>query len=139
MLISLNGLDRVVRVANHDTSVYSPFNIALYSSINSATRWIADDWDGGEALTVSYDVMPEMAGQWWVAAWHSVDESYRMGMAYDYLLEAYYGLHNQNTNPVGLADDPDYIVTFTSAIHDYDDADYTQEIFGAIVVLKPVR
>ena len=139
LLVCLNATDRIVRVAAHDTTVYSPFNIALYSSINSATGWIANDWDGGDTLTVSYDVMPEMAGQWWVVAWHTVDDSYRMGMAYDYLLETYYGLQNQNTNPIGLADNPDYIVTFTSATHNYDDAEYTQETFGAIVVLKPVH
>jgi len=139
LFVSLGAFDRIVRVSTHDPNVYSPFNVALYSSIEGATRWIADDWDGEDEITVSYDVMPEMAGQWWVAPWHTVDESYRMGMAYDYLLESYYGLTNINTNPVGLADDPDYIVTFLTHISDYEQTEYDGARFGAIVVLKPVR
>ncbi len=139
LLISLGAFDRITRVANHDVTVYSPFNIALYSSINSATTWIADDWTDSDTITVSYDFMPEMAGQWWVAPWNTIDDSYRMGMAYDYLLMSYHGLENRNTDPIGQVDNADYIVTFQAGVADYDSNDYQIEQFGAIFVLKPLH
>ncbi len=137
LFVGLGAFDRIVRVATHDNRVYSPFNIALYQSIDHATAWIADDWGDATSITVSYDVMPEMANQWWIAPWHTVDEGYRIGMAYDYLLDSYYGLINQNTNPIGLAENPDYIVTYETGLDRYDLSLHDIQQFGAIFVLKP--
>lgn len=139
LFVGLGAFDRIVRVTTHDTRAYSLFNIALYQSIHDATAWIAGDWGDTRAITVSYDVMPEMANQWWIAPWHTVDEGYRMGMAYDYLLDSYYGLDNQNTNPIGLADDADYVITYETGLNRYDLSDYEIQQFGAIYVLTPVQ
>lgn len=133
---SLNSLDRVLRVAGHDASLHSPHNMSLYHSIEAATAFIADDWDGGAALTISYDMLPELAQQWWIVPWHSIDPMYGMGMAYDFLLESQHGLRNRNDHPLGLAADADYVVTSQPGSVRYDTTAYRVERFGAIVVLK---
>lgn len=133
---SLNSLDRVLRVAGHDASLHSAHNMSLYRSIEAATAFIADDWDGGAALTISYDMLPELAQQWWIVPWHSIDPLYGMGMAYDFLLESQHGLGNRNRHPLGLAADADYVVTSQPGSVRYDTAAYHVERFGAIVVLK---
>ena len=86
-------------------------NMSLYRSIEAATAFIAADWEGGAALTISYDLLPELAHHWWIVPWHSIDPLYGMGMAYDYLLESQHGLRNRNADPLGLAADADYVVT----------------------------
>lgn len=139
LFVGLGAFDRIVRVATHKVYEQSPFNVALYQSIHRATAWIADDWGDTSAVTVSYDVMPEMSYQWWVVPWHTVDESYRIGMAYDDLLDRYYGLENQNTDPLGLADNPDYIVTYETGLDRYDLNQYHVQQLGAIYVLTPDR
>ena len=133
---SLNSLDRVLRVAGHDAELHSAHNMSLYRSIEAATAYIAADWDGGEALTISYDLLPELAHQWWIVPWHNVDPLYSMGMAYDYLLEATHGLTNRNDQPLGLATDADYVVTTQPGSIRYDTSTYQLERFGAVVVLK---
>ena len=138
LFVGLGAFDRILRVTTHDISAYSHFNIALYQSIQGATTWIAEDWGETNAITVSYDVMPEMANQWWIVPWHRVDQTYRMGMAYDYLLDSYYDLENQNTNPIGIAEDADYIITYETGLNRYDLNQYQVQQFGAIYVLKPV-
>ncbi len=125
------------RLANDDR--YSAYNVGLYRHVNSAVAWIAADWGGGESLTVSYDILRETPQQWWVAAWHTVDSGYRMGMAYDYLLHSYYGLENANQSPDGLADDADYIVVYRPGLRRYDEDAYDAQQFGAIYVLKPIE
>lgn len=136
LFVGLGAFDRIVRVTTHDFSTQTNFNLGLYSSINAATAWIADDYSGDDNISVSYDIMPEMAHQWWIAPWNRVDDSYRIGMAYDYLLDVYHGLKNSNTNPTGLAENPDYIVTFASGLKRHELDDYEVEQFGAIYVLK---
>lgn len=132
----LNSLDRLLRVAGHDASRHSPQNMSLYRSIEAATTFIAADWEGGAALTVSYDLLPELAHHWWIVPWHSIDPLYRMGMAYDFLLESQHGLRNRNADPQGLAADADYVVTSQPGSTRYDTTAYRVERFGAIVVLK---
>ncbi len=133
---SLNSLDRVLRVAGHDASLHSAHNMSLYHSIEAATAFIGDDWDGGAALTISYDMLPELAQQWWIVPWHSIDPMYGMGMAYDFLLESQHGLRNRNDHPLGLAADADYVVTSQPGSARYDTTSYHVKRFGAIVVLK---
>ncbi len=133
---SLNSLDRVLRVARHDASLHSAHNMSLYHSIEAATAFIADLWDGGAALTISYDMLPELAQQWWIVPWHSIDPMYGLGMAYDFLLESQHGLRNRNDDPLGLAVDADYVVTSQPGSVRYDTTSYLVERFGAIVVLK---
>lgn len=139
VLVGLGAMDRVVRVANHDPNSYSPFNVALYRSIDQATEWIATDWGDDDGIVVSYDVMPEMAVQWWIAPWNTVDETYRIGMAYDYLLSTYYGLENMNINPIGLAENPDYIVTYDSGLDRYPLDQFNIQQIGALYILTPKR
>ena len=134
---SLNSLDRVLRVALHDDRLHSPQNLALYRSIDAATAHIAADWGSDAPLTISYDLLPELAHQWWILPWHTVDPMYRMGMAYDYLLESYYGLRNVNRDPLGLAANADYVVTFAPGLARYDLGAHEERQFGAIFVLKP--
>ena len=137
LFASLGAFDRYVRVSNHDPTVHSPLNLALYEHVNGAASWIASDWSGETSITVSYDMMPEMAYQWWVVAWHTVDDSYRLGMALDYLLESYFDLENSNRNPLGIADSPDYIVTTAPGLERYDRERNQLRQFGALYVLKP--
>ena len=132
----LNSLDRVLRVAGHDASQHSAHNMSLYRSIEAATDFIADDWDGSAALAISYDMLPELAHQWWIVPWHSIDPMYGLGMAYDFLLESRHGLRNRNDDPLGLAADADYVVTSQPGSARYDMAAYDAERFAAIIVLK---
>ena len=134
---SLNSLDRVLRLALHDDRLHSPQNMALYRSIAAATDYIAADWGTDAPLTISYDFLPELAHQWWILPWHTVDSLYRMGMAYDYLLESYHGLRNVNRDPLGLAVNADYVVTFAPGLARYDLGAHEERQFGAIFVLKP--
>ena len=136
---ALGAADRLVRVSQHDRAIHSSFNIHLYDSINDVTGWIASDWNGDSPITVSYDMLPEVPHLWWVAPWHTIDESYGIGMAYDYLLGSYYGLDNSNRNPAGLAERPDYIVTSAPGLQRYALEDYQVHRFGALYVLKPQR
>ena len=133
---SMNSLDRVLRIALHDDRLHSPQNLALYRSIDAATAHIAADWGSDAPLTISYDFLPELAHQWWILPWHTVDPMYRMGMAYDYLLESYYGLRNVNRDPLGLAANADYVVTFAPGLARYDLGAHEERQFGAIFVLK---
>ena len=133
----LPALDRVVRVTTHNDEQFTPFNVWLYSSMEDATDWIADDWDDGDSLTVAYDILPELPQFWWVAPWHTIDETYRIGMAYDALLEINHGLTNLNASPVGIAELPDYLIVFEHGLSRYEVDDYQVETFGAIHVLKP--
>ncbi len=121
-----------------DIEHYSPFNVALYRSIDAATAWIADDWAGGDSLTISYDIMAESRHFWWIAPWHHVDPLYRIGMGFDYLLESYYGLHNRNQSPTGEVAGADYVVVYEPGLARYDLSVYEVHQFGAIYVLKPI-
>ncbi len=135
--VGLGAADRIVLVSNHDASAHTPLNLNLYSSLNDAADWIANDWPGKGPVTISYDVFPEMSWHWWIVAWNNVDPGYRMGMAFDYLLASYHGLMNANRNPIGLADRPDYIVTSEPGLLRYPSDSYLQRAFNAIYVLKP--
>ena len=136
--IGLTPIDRFVRVSQQDRAAHTPLNLGLYRNINEAAGWIAADWGEAGALTVGYDLFPEMAYQWWVVAWNTVDESYRIGMALDFLLESNFGLRNRNLNPAGSAERPHYIVTSAPGVLRYDLANYEQAQFGALYVLKPI-
>ncbi len=131
--------DRILRVSHHDPAIHSPLNLSLYSNIDDTTRWIASDWQTEKPINISYDLMPELSYQWWVVAWHTIDESYRIGMAFDYLLHSYYDLELVNHNPGGIAEDPDYVVTSAPGLERYDLAHYHLEQFGALYALKPDR
>ncbi|MXX50881.1 MAG: hypothetical protein F4243_07075 [Chloroflexi bacterium] len=133
---SFNSLDRLLRVAGHDAAQHSAQNMSLYRSIEAATNFIAADWEGGETLTISYDLLPELAHQWWIVPWHSIDPLYRMGMAYDFLLESAHGLRNRNEDPLGVAAGADYVLTSQPGATRYDTAAYHLQRFGAVVVLK---
>ena len=137
IFICLAPLDRILRVSHHDRSAHTPQNLSLYVNISDAAGWIDSDWEQPGAITISYDLFPEMAYHWWIAAWNTVDESYRIGMALDHLLESYYGLRNSNRNPAGPADQPDYIVTSASGAERYDVDLFKVNQFGALYVLKP--
>jgi len=72
-----------------------------------------------------------------VIAWNSVDQGYRMGMSYDFLLAYQHGLTNRNQDALGLAEDADYVVVYLPGLVRYDSNRYEMHSFGAIVVLKP--
>ena len=130
--------DRVVSVAAHDPARYTPQNLALYRNVNAAVDFIASDWRGGDSLTVSYDLLPELAYHWWIVPWHTVDAGYRMGMAYDHLLLSYHGLRNENRAAIGLSREHDYVITTAPGMARYDAESYAARQFGAIVVMKPL-
>jgi len=134
---ALGACDTVIRVANHDRARHSGQNLSLYSNMNAAAGWVASDWAGGKAITVSYDLLPEMSQHWWVLPWSTVDESYRLGMAFDFLLASYYDLENSNRSPLGLAEEPDYVFTSPRGLQRYDLEHFQLRRFGAIHLLKP--
>ncbi|MDE2748992.1 MAG: glycosyltransferase family 39 protein [Chloroflexota bacterium] len=134
---ALGACDTVIRVANHDRARHSGQNLSLYSNMNDAAGWVASDWAGGKAITVSYDLLPEMSQHWWVLPWSTVDESYRLGMAFDFLLASYYDLENSNRSPLGLAEEPDYVFTSPRGLRRYDLEHFQVRRFGAIHLLKP--
>jgi hypothetical protein len=128
--------ERAGRLLQHEDSDFSPYNVSLYRHISAAVDAIAADWEGGDTLTVSYDILPEMPNLWWTPAWNSIDPSYRMGMNFDFLLSFHHGLNNANQDPVGTVEDTDYIVIYSPAAERYTLSDYEIWRFGAIWVLK---
>lgn len=131
--------ERLARIRAHDDTQFSPYNVSLYRHISAATDFIAQDWQGGDALTVSYDLLPEMPGLWWVVAWNSVDAGYRMGMNFDFLLTLHHGLNNRNQSAVGLIEGADYTVVYQPGLVRYDASAYEIYTFGAIAILKPAQ
>ena len=132
----LTTADRVARLRQHDDSVYSRFNVSIYRHVSDAADFIADDWQGGATLTVSYDIMPEMRNLWWIPAWHSIDPTYRMGANFDFLLTYHHGLTNTNTNPIGYVETADYFVVYEPGLVRFQLEDYAIAQFGTIYVLK---
>ena len=137
LYVSLGAFDRIVRVSTHDRAANTPLNLNLYSNLSDAATWIASDSEAQTQISVSYDLLPELKHMWWIVPWHTIDESYRFGMALDYLLESYYGMANSNRNPAGDDDNPDYTVTSAPGLKRYDLTQYQAEQFGALFVLKP--
>ncbi len=133
----LSAYDTIIRVSHHDRAAYSALNLHLYSSINDAASWIASDWQEQAAVTINYDMLPEMSQLWWVLPWHTVDPSYRFSMALDYLLKHYYDLENGNRNPLGITEDPDYILTSARGLARHDLEQFQVAQFGALYLLKP--
>jgi len=135
--ILFSASDRILRVNQHDYDTYSIFNVWVYRHMDAAVDHIADDWEGETNITVSYDLFPEMAHFWWVAPWNTIDPLYGIGMSYDYLLQHNHSLINTVTNPEGIAENPDYIITYEPGLISYNLEDYAVENFGAIYVLQP--
>ncbi len=131
------GADRVLRITQHQDTVYSRYNVWLYRHIEAVTDFIAADWQQSENPVIQYDIVPEMANLWWVLPWNSVDSLYRMGVSYDYLLENKHGMKNANQSADGMAENPDYIIVYTPGLSRYTTQNYEVHPFGAIYVLKP--
>jgi hypothetical protein len=129
--------DRATRLIEHDDTQYSQFSVSLYRHVAETVDYIATDWQGEDTLTISYDIMPEMRNLWWVAAWHSIDPSYRIGMNFDFLLSYEHGLNNANTDPIGYIAEADYFVVYEPGLSRFNLDDYTTVQFGTIYVLKP--
>jgi hypothetical protein len=139
MMAAVGGFDRVGRILSYDDSQHSPLNAWLYRHVDAAADYIAEDWQGGDSLTVSYDIMPEMRNYWWIVPWSNIDPAYTMGLPYDYLLAQQHGLTNTNTNPIGWADDADYIVVWEPGLSRHDVTDYEVAQFGTVYVLRPIE
>lgn len=133
---TIQSSERFLRLNQHDDTVFSAYNVSIYRHIEAAVDYIAQDWQGGATLTVSYDILPEMPNLWWTPAWHSIDPAYRMGMNFDFLLAYHYGLSNRNTDPIGTVERSDYTIIYSPALARYALEDYEIHRFGAIVVLK---
>lgn len=139
LYIGIQNTERSLRLIQHDDTVFSSYNVSIYRHVASAIDYIAEDWDGDDKITVSYDVIQDAPNLWWVGAWHSIDPFYAMGMNFDFLLSYHHGLENTNKNPVGIADNADYIVLYTPSLGNYNLDDYSLAQFGTIVVLKPLE
>ncbi|MEL6525835.1 MAG: hypothetical protein AAFQ07_09015, partial [Chloroflexota bacterium] len=139
----IQSADRILRVVQHDDSIFSFYNVGLYRHVSDTADYIAEDWSAendADSLVVSYDILRENPNFWWVVAWNSIDDSYRIGMTFDFLLSYHHGLYNTNRNPVGIAEgdnQPDYIVIYSPALERYMLDDYEVTQFGTIVVLEP--
>jgi len=136
LLAGLLGAERLARVAQHDESAFTPQNAWLLPRMDAAMAWIAADWQGQGAPRIAYDFMPQMSVFWWVGAWHTVDESYRMGMSYDYLLWARTGWRNPNQHPYGQDEQADYLITYEANLSRYPQAQAQARAFGALRVLR---
>jgi len=141
VLAILPPAERAARVLTHEDEVYSRYNVSLLRHVESATDYIAADWfaSGDEALTVSYDIYPEMNNLWWVPAWSSIDPTYGMGMNFDFLLELHHGLQNSNSDPIGFVEEYDYLVIYEPGLERYNIDQFEVQQFGTIFVLKPLR
>lgn len=135
VLVGLLGSERLGRVWQHDDSIFTPQNAWLLPRMDEAIAWIANDWQGQDAPRIAYDFMPQMSVFWWVGAWHTVDESYRIGMSYDYLLWARTGWRNPNDHPYGQDEQADYLITYEANLGRYASAQVVQR-FGALRVLR---
>ena len=102
MMAAVGGFDRVGRILSYVDSQHSPLNAWLYRHVDAAADYIAEDWQGGDALTVSYDIMPEMRNYWWIVPWSNIDPAYTMGLPYDYLLAQQHGLTVEDADHGGL-------------------------------------
>ena len=139
LFVLTNSTERSARLIQHDNAVFTPYNVGIYRHVDGTARAIADDWQR-DTVTISYDILPEMRTLWWVVAWHSIDDHYRMGMNFDYLLQSQYGVTNTNDSPFGLADNPDYIIVYgESGLSRYDVDQYRIMREGAIYILKPLE
>lgn len=137
LAFALTGItERLARIGSHDDTRFSPYNVSLYRHIRAAADFIAQDWQGRDTLTISYDLLPEMPDLWWVVAWNSVDRGYRMGMNFDFLLALHHGLSNRNQSAEGRMEGADYSVVYLPGLVRYDPAAYQIHTFGAIAVLK---
>ena len=134
--IGLAITDRVQRVISHNDETYSAYNVWLYRRIETVAGWIAEDWSGDNQPTISYDILPEMRHMWWILPWNTVDDLYRMGTPYDFLLHHNHGLINQNTQADGLTNGYDYLIVYEPGLERYELSGFDIEQFGAIYVLK---
>lgn len=137
LLASLNTAERLTRLSRHDDSQHSLFNVSIYRHIAATTDAIADDWQGDDTITIQYDILPEIRNLWWVIPWHTVDPEYRMGWNFDFLLALHHDLHNTVTNPIGTAENPDYVIVYEPGLLRWDLSAYEQWQFGTIYLLKP--
>lgn len=83
-----------------------------YSTLHAVAGRIAEAIAPQTAVTVGYALWPQQRTFDWVPAWGLVDPRYRSGMALDFVLLADYAVINQNTDRYGVAESPDFIVTF---------------------------
>lgn len=135
--VLLNNAERLTRVVTYDETQHSIANISQYRFIAAATDFIAADFEG-DSLTVRYDILPESRNLWWVIPWNTIDETYRMGMSFDFLLDLHHGLTNTNTDAIGAANNPDYLVIYAPALERYDQNDFSVHRFGTVLVLQPM-
>jgi len=141
ILTALPAAERLARLAAHEDTVYSRYNVSLLRHVEAATDFIAADFasNGDDTLTVSYDIYPEMNNLWWVPAWSHVDPGYRMGMNFDFLLQLHHDLVNSNHDPIGTVEDFDYLVIYEPGLERHNSEAYEIHRFGAILVLKPME
>ena len=133
---AVSTAERAARLYQHNDSAYSRFNVSIYRHVANAVDYIAADWQGGDTVTVSYDIMPEMRDLWWVVAWHSIDPQYRMGMNFDFLLSYQHGLTNTNIDAIGYVETADYFVVYEPGLARFNLDEYTVAQFGTIYVLR---
>lgn len=140
MYIGIQTTERSLRLIQHDDTQFSVYNVSIYRHVEAAIDYIAEDWQGDEAITISYDILQDANNLWWVPAWHTIDPLYTMGMNFDFLLSYHHDFVNTNIDPIGTLDPAlaDYIVVYTPSLSKYDLEQYTATQFGTIVVLKPM-
>jgi hypothetical protein len=116
-------------------------HVYSYHDAKRAVDWIAADWrskNGKSDLTlrINYDMLPE-APDWWIAAFHTVDPAYHIGMTFNALLRSQHRIVNSNISGDGRVVQPDYTVVYRSGLWRYVSVKGTRHEFGQFVVIAP--
>jgi hypothetical protein len=135
-IAALSGLNRTARLAQQDPNAWSPLNAWRYTTIDDTTAWIAARADAS-VISVAYDIMPENAVLWWIAPWHTVDASYRIGAPFDFLLAEMHQITNRNVSPTGESAGADFVVTYHGLLDEAELPEGQWARIGPIVVYQP--
>ncbi|MEM9950209.1 MAG: hypothetical protein AAF846_01305 [Chloroflexota bacterium] len=86
----------------------------------SVIEWIIAQDDGvDDRIIIAYDFLPDVDNWCWIYRYSQVDDLYYVGVEFDYWLSLY-NVENASDAADGQADNPDFILIFTSGLNRYD-------------------
>jgi hypothetical protein len=111
-------------------------HVHSYHDTKRTVDWIAKNGTSGLPLRISYNMLPE-APDWWIAAFHTIDPTYHIGMTFNALLRSRYRIVNSNISADGWVEQPDYTVVYRSGLWRCVGAKGTRREFEQFVVIAP--